>query len=45
MCDDTCGARVLDEVRGGLEAWEENGRWATVGVEDHVKDTSHKWAY
>ena len=45
MRDDTCGARVYDEVKGGLEAWEENGRWATVGVEDHVKDTSHKWAY
>lgn len=45
MCADTCGARVLEEVRGGLEAWEESGRFVKVGVEEHVKDTSHKWAY
>ena len=42
---DTCGARVYGEVRGGLEAWEENGRWDTVGVTEAVKDTSFKWAY
>lgn len=45
MRADTCGARVLEEVTGGLLAWEESGRWSTVGVEDHVKDTAYKWAY
>jgi hypothetical protein len=35
---------VYDEVRGGLEAWEESGRWAKVGVEEHVKDDRFEWA-
>ena len=42
---DTCGARVYGEIRGGLESWESNGRWQTVGVTDAVKDASFKWAF
>jgi len=42
---DTCGARVYGEIRGGLESWESNERWQTVGVTDAVKDASFKWAY
>lgn len=45
MCVDTCGARVLEEVRGGLLAWEESGRWAKVGVDEAVKDREYVWAY
>ena len=45
MRADTCGARVYDEVRGGLEAWDAAGRWAKVGIEDAVKDDAHRWSY
>jgi len=44
MRADDAAARVYDEVRGGLEAWEESGRWAKVGVEEHVKDDRFEWA-
>ena len=37
---DACGARVYGEIRGGLESWESNGRWQTVGVTDAVRDAS-----
>ena len=45
MRADTCGARVYDEVKGGLEKWEDAGRFETVGVTEHVKDGSFTWAY
>lgn len=40
----TCG-QVLDEVNGGLAAWEKADRWKEMGILDHVKDTNYKWAH
>ena len=45
MCADTQCARVKDEVGSALQAWEDGGRFTKVGVEEHVKDTSYKWAF
>jgi hypothetical protein len=28
-----------------IKAWDESGRFEKVGVEAHVKDAAHKWAY
>ena len=45
MAADTCGARVLGEIRGGLDDWHGAGRWETTGVNDAVMNTEYKWKY
>ena len=45
MCADTCGERILLEIRKGLDDWHENGRWDTTGVNDAVKDGNYTWKY
>lgn len=45
MLEDADVKKVFDEVTGGLEKWEANGRWESVGIDEHVKDNSYKWAY
>jgi len=37
--------KVADEVTGALGAWDEGGRWETVGAIADVKNTEYKWAY
>ena len=45
MLQDPDAKRVFDEVEGALKKWEADGRWEKVGVAEHVKDASYKWAY
>jgi glutathione S-transferase len=43
--DDAAMARVLDEVRGGLEAWEGKGRWDELGITEQVKKAEAQYAF
>ena len=43
MASDACGARVLGEIRGGLDDWHDTGRWETTGVVEAVKDETYAW--
>ena len=37
--------RVYEEVLGGLQKWDANGRWDTLGITEQIADTQHKWVY
>ncbi len=37
--------RVYEEVLGGLQKWDANGRWETLGITAQIADTQHKWVY
>jgi glutathione S-transferase len=43
--DDAAMARVLDEVRGGLEGWESKGRWDELGITEQVKKAEAQYAF
>ena len=45
MASDACGARVLGEIRGGLDDWHDTGRWETTGVVEAVKDETYAWTF
>ena len=42
---DDCGARVLGEIRAGLDEWHDAGRWEKTGVLEAVKDDTYTWKY
>lgn len=43
--EDAAMKRVLDEVRGGLEAWEAGDRWGQLGITEQVKKAEAKYAF
>ena len=45
MARDDCGARVLGEIRAGLDDWHDAGRWEKTGVLEAVKDDTYTWKY
>ena len=45
MARDECGARVLGEIRAGLDEWHDAGRWEKTGVLEAVKDDTYTWKY
>lgn len=45
MKEDACGARVYEEVSGGLKKWSENDRWDKLGITEQLKDASYTWKY
>ena len=45
VAGDACGARVLGEIRAGLDDWHDAGRWETTGVLEAVKDDRFTWKY
>jgi glutathione S-transferase len=42
---DPAAARVLGEVRGGLEGWGASERWSQLGISEQLLDGSFKWRY
>ncbi|GLC43872.1 hypothetical protein PLESTF_001405100 [Pleodorina starrii] len=45
MKQDPVAAKIMEEVRGGLQGWAANNRWREQGISDHVANTNYKWAY
>ena len=36
-------ARVIAEMEGGLQAWEDSDRWNKTGVKEQVADINYDW--
>lgn len=36
-------ARVIEEMQGGLQAWEDADRWNKTGVAEQVQDINYNW--
>ncbi|PNW74809.1 hypothetical protein CHLRE_12g508850v5 [Chlamydomonas reinhardtii] len=45
MKKDAEGAKIYEEIRGGLQGWANNNRWRDQGITDHVANSAYKWAY
>ncbi|GIL70070.1 hypothetical protein Vretimale_3346 [Volvox reticuliferus] len=45
MKADPVAAKIMEEIRGGLNGWAASNRWRDQGISDHVANTAHKWAY
>lgn len=43
--EDVAMARVLDEVKGGLEVWEAKGRWDELGITEQVAKGEAQYAF
>jgi len=39
------GTRVYEEVLGGLQKWDSNGRWDTLGITEQIADKQYRWVY
>lgn len=45
MQQDPAAAKVIDEVRGGLEGWFAKGRWGELGISEQVDSGKYKLTY
>ncbi|EFJ50701.1 hypothetical protein VOLCADRAFT_88491 [Volvox carteri f. nagariensis] len=45
MKEDPVAAKIMDEIRGGLQGWAAGNRWRDQGIMDHVANTAYKWAH
>lgn len=41
---DAAAARVIGEMRGGLQAWEVSNRWDTLGITAQVANDQYNWS-
>ena len=42
---DPAMARVLDEVKGGLEGWEAKDRWGELGIKEQIAKAEEQYAF
>ncbi|CAL8470316.1 g9858 [Coccomyxa elongata] len=39
------GAKVINEIEGGLQKWKDAGRWQERGILEQVAQKDYKWSY